>query len=86
MIKEHYLFITIVAFFALLITGLTVSGLNGVTGYSVKEYKPSSCEPITCVERGLEPAGRYYCNEIKCYRDCIQDGVVIEGATFCEKQ
>ena len=86
MIKEHYLFITVIASFSLLLTGLlTIGSVNTTesTGYFVRDTM--FCEPMTCIERGLEPSGRFYCDKDKCYRDCYQDGVLIEMATFCEK-
>ena len=83
MLREHYLFITIIGLFVLLTIGLTITGLKEVTGYSVKV---ASCEPMTCAKRGLEPTGNYYCDQDKCYRDCIQEGVIIKSATFCSNE
>jgi len=85
MIKDHYLFITIAAFFAMLLVGLTFTGIEEITGYYTKDT--SFCEPLTCKERGLVPAGEFYCSKFtnKCYRHCYQNGVLIEKATFCEK-
>ena len=84
MIKEHWLFLTIFGFTILLIVGITIQGLH-LTGYSVaRPAKPLYCEPLSCEARGLEP-GNFYCDETMCYRDCYQNGVLIEKATFCKK-
>jgi hypothetical protein len=83
MLKEHYAFISITTFFAILVLGATIVGFHEVTGYYVSD---SLCEPMTCLQRGLEPAGRFYCDNNRCYRDCYQNGALIEMAVFCEKQ
>lgn len=84
MIREHYFFITIVGIFVLFILGVTITGTKQtVTGYYVKDIM--FCEPMTCSERGLEPSRSFYCDEDLCYRDCYQNGNLIEMATFCEK-
>ncbi|MFA5405906.1 MAG: hypothetical protein WC307_00915 [Candidatus Nanoarchaeia archaeon] len=83
MIKEHYAFITISLATIFLISGLTISGVNQeITGYYVNN---NSCEPMTCEELGLEPTGFMKCEGSICYRNCYQDSVLIEMATFCER-
>jgi len=85
MIKDHYLFIAVIGCFGILLIGLLGVGFQQgtTTGYYVRDIM--FCEPMTCAQRQLEPAGRFYCDKDKCYRDCYQDGVLIEMATFCEK-
>ena len=85
MIKDHYLFITVIASFSLLLIGLLAAGpvSTAPTGHYVRDTM--FCEPMTCSERRLESSGSFYCDKNKCYRDCYQDGVLIEMATFCEK-
>ncbi|MBD3311927.1 hypothetical protein GF352_00505 [archaeon] len=84
MIKDHHLFLAIVGVFALFVLGVTIPNLEAsTTGYYVKETM--FCEPMSCSERGLGPGGSFYCDKNNCYRDCYQDGELIEMATFCEK-
>ncbi len=77
MIKEHWVFICLMSFLILTVIAITMRGLNHPTG---SHY----CIPLDCRQMGLEPGG-FHCDEHRCYRDCFQNGTLIERATFCEK-
>ncbi|HLE06633.1 MAG TPA: hypothetical protein VI790_04720 [Candidatus Nanoarchaeia archaeon] len=84
MLSEHYLFIGVSVIGLALILSATVIGVNeGITGNAIRQL---TCEPKTCAERGLEPAGIFYCDKNNCYRDCYQENEIIERATFCKKE
>ena len=81
MLKEHWLFFSIISIALLYIVVVTIENIQ-TTGYSVAKIQ--YCVPMKCETRGMEP-GKFYCDAKMCYRNCYQNGVLIEKATFCEK-